>query len=149
VYDKNYQNAQTEFNKNDKDIIDLQSQMKNLEGDIVKSFPTSLSRNTLTALISNQQTGIMRKMEDLMSYKNMAKDQMDRIERQNKEEFTYKVNKEKETVSMLMDNGAMGLSATSTADIDAMVSSGQMTKATGEVIKKQQMGMLQKTLQSM
>lgn len=140
-----------EISQYDDEIVTIQDEIdpKKLEKRIASQFPTSLTSWALRALADNEFNVKSEKLDKLMKLRELAKDTYET--RRAEIIQNDKLIKERDNTVMesLLDNGWMGLMATSQKDIDQMVESGQISKAGAILIKKQQQGMTDKTIMSM
>lgn len=140
-----------EISQYDDEIVTIQDEIdpKKLEKRIASQFPTSLTSWALRALADNEFNVKSEKLDKLMKLRELAKDTYET--RRAEIIQNDKLIKERDNTVMesLLDNGWMGLMATSQKDIDQMVESGQLSKAGATLIKKQQQGMTDKTIMSM
>lgn len=140
-----------EISQYDDEIVTIQDEIdpKKLEKRIASQFPTSLTSWALRALADNEFNVKSEKLDKLMKLRELAKDTYET--RRAEIIQNDKLIKERDNTVMqsLLDNGWMGLMATSQKDIDQMVESGQLSKAGATLIKKQQQGMMSNTMQTL
>lgn len=143
--------AEWQLTKFDTQIADLQRQLdpETMKKDIQSRFAKSLWSSALDALYYDEANDKQNALKSLVSQKEMAMKDYDRIRDENLQKYKVVKDNEEQLLSWLYQNNWMWLSATSYQDIDKYVSDWYMTPAMASVLKKQVSGMMNTTLQWM